>query len=201
MSALPHPHHIHTTRAPNSQRDISKAKVNHVTHMPKVLHWLPASARIKWKLIALHSDLSFLLFLHSYLPSVPSFSQPLKHTKFVVFASDPVLSTPPPASPKQPPIRPHLSSNTSFSKRPLLNPTLTYFNFTELIRVQCPLYLIFAYLNIYLPLVESKTLKGRDFVLFIPGSHNLSSAGTLQECHQQLLINWLTKSKNLHRPH
>ena len=95
----------------------------------------------------------------------------------------------PPASPKQPPTRPHLSSNTSSSKRPLLNPTITHFNFTELIRVQCPLYLILAYLNIYLPLVESKTLKGRDFVLFIPGSHNLSSARTLQECNQQLLIN------------
>lgn len=153
---------------------------------------LPISARIKWKLVALHSDLSFLLFLHSYLPSVPSFS--FSNTP------DPVLSTPSTASPRQRPIHPHLSSNTSSSKRPPLNP-LTFFIFTELIMVQCPLYLIFAYLNIYLPLVEGKTLKGRDSVLFIPVSYNLSRAGTLQECNQQLLISWLTQSKNLHRPH
>lgn len=180
---------------PTARGIISKAKVNHITRMPKIL---PISARMKWKLVALHSDLSFLLFLHSFLLCLLSASQthqvgfPTQTTCFLLL---------PPASPRQPPTHPHLSSNTNPSKRPPLNPTLTFFIFTELITVQCPLYLIFAYLNIHLPLVESKTLKGRDSVLFIPVSYNLSRAGTLQECNQQLLINWLTQSKNLRRPH
>lgn len=155
----------HTTRVPNIQRDIFKAKVNHIALMPKIFQWLPISARIKSKLCS--SQGSYSLSSSSLPPSFSAFFQPLTHTSSPSQAQ--CIIPLPPALPKW--LQQHSGLRSAQTadqppRRPPLKTELTYLYLPQ--RTKPTLSLIFAYLNIYSPshpLLEWRPLKGRDSVL------------------------------------
>lgn len=178
LPPAPLPPTPHTIRVPNSQRDISKAQVNHAALVPKILQWLPISARIKFKLWSPQGPCPLSSFSTPTLP-FSAFFQLLIHTKLILL-SGPVLPTLPGLLPGA--STPFLPQPRAHSRAPPQEASsehginLPYF--PRRTKQGPTLLLIFAYLSIYFPRLEWGPLQGRGSDLLSLNPHGVPSVVT-----------------------